>query len=237
MKRSAFGETKKHGKKNAVFISNHKERKKEKFIHQNAIGSQRRLDKPIYQNGIEYMDHLTRSYPPTINPEEIHSNSISASSRLALFNLRTLQQIPILKTMGISFTHYENGQLRVDMPLLPNINDKKTAFGGSIVTLATISGWALPSLLLNGKEWRYDVLIGEGSTKYLAPVVADCYSLVKLRNEDLLKLSTDLSSNRKARLNIAVDIFVDQTKTASFNGTYHVKETKRGEQQTSTSNE
>lgn len=176
------------------------------------------------------MENSTRSSSQTITPENIHSNSIHVPSVLEIFNTQTRQKIPILQAMGISFTHYEKFRLRVDMPLPPNINDKKTAFGGSIATLATISGWALPSLLLNCREWRYDVLIGEGSTKYHAPVVADCYSLVQLGSEELLKLSADLASDRKARLNIAVDVFVDQTKTASFSGTYHIREIQRREQ-------
>ena len=62
-------------------------------------------------------------------------------------NRRFGEQIPLTGHMGLAITAYDGHSLRMDAPLAPNLNDKGTAFAGSLATLATLAGWALATLL------------------------------------------------------------------------------------------
>ena len=149
-------------------------------------------------------------------------------STLEKFNANTLAQIPILEYMGISFSEFKCGAMRTDMPLGPNINDKNTGFGGSIVTMATITGWALLSILLNKDERKYDVVIVESNTQYQAPVTEDCYGIARLNEGQILKLLRDLVISGRARTHIDVGIHVNEQKVATFSGQYYVRPVKQG---------
>lgn len=153
-------------------------------------------------------------------------SEVFAPTALANFNQTTLEQIPILQYMGISFSEFKEGAMRTDMPLAPNINDKNTGFGGSIVTMATITGWALLSILLNKDDKKYDVVIVESNTHYKLPVTTDCYGIARLNEGQILKLLRDLVISGKARTHIDVAIHVDDQEVATFHGQYYVRPVK-----------
>lgn len=150
-------------------------------------------------------------------------------SVLLQFNEDVLNQIPILKAMGLSFSEYSSGMLKVDMPLAPNINDKNTGFGGSIVTLATICGWALLTLLLNKDKKRFDVIIAESTIRYQSPVTTECYSAAKLSDGQILKLLRDLVTTGKSRVDIEIKVHEKgnhDKHAASFAGQYYIRPIK-----------
>ena len=66
------------------------------------------------------------------------------------------------------------------MPLAPNVNDKGCAFGGSLVSLMTLAGWALVELALRQRGEDCDVFVGESHVRYLAPVWDDFQAHARL---------------------------------------------------------
>ena len=52
-------------------------------------------------------------------------------------------EIPLTKFMNIKIETYNEKELITTAPLDININDKGTAFGGSLSTLTIISSWSL----------------------------------------------------------------------------------------------
>lgn len=139
------------------------------------------------------------------------------------FHRATVAQIPILQAMGITFSDFTQSELRVDMPLAANINDKNTCFGGSIVTLATITGWGLLSLLLNREQKHFDVIIAESSTRYIAPVTSDCYARTRLNPEQASTLSQSLYEFGKGRITLHVEVCLEDQTVATYEGLYVVR--------------
>ena len=169
------------------------------------------------------MDYGSNSYHLSDSTINDLFGEIPQPHLVEYFHEKTLKEIPILQAMGISFENYKQGTMRVNMPLAPNINDKNTGFGGSIVTLATITGWSLLSLMLNQEEKHFEVVIMESAIQYSAPVTGDCHAVAKLTHGETLCLSQDLITRGKARINIVVNIYVDEKHTASFEGKYHIR--------------
>jgi thioesterase domain-containing protein len=59
---------------------------------------------------------------------------------------RMHQDIPLTAAMQLSLQSFDGQTLMFPRPLAPNINDKGTAFAGSITSLGCITGWSLLTL-------------------------------------------------------------------------------------------
>ena len=82
--------------------------------------------------------------------------------------------IPLTKIMEIKIQNYTNQELITTASLGININDKGTAFGGSLSTITIISGWSLCWLI--SKELGFDsnnIVIIKNETSFRKPVTKD----------------------------------------------------------------
>ncbi len=65
---------------------------------------------------------------------------------LQAFEHECRTDIPLLAAMQLSFVDYDDLSLTMEAPLEPNINNKGTAFGGSIASICLFGGWAVSTL-------------------------------------------------------------------------------------------
>ena len=54
-----------------------------------------------------------------------------------------LDHLPITQFMGLEVESYDGDTLILTAPLEPNINDKQTAFGGSLYNTAVMACWGM----------------------------------------------------------------------------------------------
>ena len=129
-----------------------------------------------------------------------------------------LNEIPLLQAMELTLDEFKDNQLTLSCPLAPNINDKGTAFGGSIATIATLCGWAFTMLHARTLCSSPDAVIAEQSMKYLKPgrsgLQAVCRSPVPNT------FYQRLQGQRSARLSLDVQVFSDSQLIATFSGLY-----------------
>ncbi|MFJ3482587.1 YiiD C-terminal domain-containing protein [Pseudomonas sp. NPDC090202] len=84
------------------------------------------------------------------------------------------QDIPLTRDMGVKVLAWHDHQLRLHLPLGPNINHKSTLFGGSLYCGAVLAGWGW--LYLRLKEAGIDdghIVIQDGQISYPLPVKSD----------------------------------------------------------------
>lgn len=67
-----------------------------------------------------------------------------AAAQALVARLRT--QIPLTAAMELAVERCDGHTLVLRVPLAPNVNDKGTAFAGSITALGSIAGWCLLTL-------------------------------------------------------------------------------------------
>ncbi len=88
------------------------------------------------------------------------------------------ERIPLTEAMQVSVDSWDGRALTVSAPLAANCNDKATAFGGSLYSLALLCGWGLLMQRLWDMNLRADVVIHKAEATYRAPVnerlVAQC---------------------------------------------------------------
>ncbi|MBS1246876.1 MAG: thioesterase domain protein, partial [Proteobacteria bacterium] len=97
---------------------------------------------------------------------------------------RTLHaEIPLTRAMGVRVVRADQYGLVLGAALAPNLNHKKTAFGGSLNSLATLACWGLIQLLLRDRGWAITVVIQESSVQFLKPVMRDFEAVCPLPPE------------------------------------------------------
>lgn len=82
-------------------------------------------------------------------------------------------KIPLAHAMDLQLADHDDDTISLQVPLEPNVNDKGCAFGGSLVSLMTLSGWALVELALRRRGDDCDVFVAESTVRYLAPIWQD----------------------------------------------------------------
>ncbi|RQW85627.1 MAG: thioesterase [Geobacter sp.] len=132
-------------------------------------------------------------------------------------------KIPITLAMGIRVLHYDGTNLVLGAPLGPNVNDKGTAFGGSLFSLLVLAGWGLIHLKLKEEEIPGDIMIHESSISYALPVPdhweAHCQFPEAPGYAHFLE---QLRAKGRARLALEAQIMVGSQVAVSFRGSYAI---------------
>ena len=84
-----------------------------------------------------------------------------------------LLAMPPVRALQVRVVGCLDGRLRLAAPLAANVNDKGTAFGGSLVSLMTIAAWGLVSLELAQAGIEADIYVADSRVRYLKPVFED----------------------------------------------------------------
>ena len=116
-------------------------------------------------------------------------------------------EIPLAHAMDLELADCDDDSLTLRAPLAPNVNDKGCAFGGSLVSVMTLSGWALVELALRQRGMDCDVFVAESSVRYLAPLWDDFLSEARLATD--AEWSTFFATlGARGRARIAVECVV-----------------------------
>lgn len=134
-------------------------------------------------------------------------------------------EIPLTKVMNIKIKSYDEKELISTAPLEININDKGTAFGGSLSTITIISSWSLCWLI--SKELGFDsknIVVIKNENSYKKPVTKDiiCYTQ-KPSKEEISILKEKLESKKSASIKINSMIIENNEICVEFKGYYVIK--------------
>lgn len=134
-------------------------------------------------------------------------------------------EIPLTKIMGIKIQSYNESELITTAPLEININDKGTAFGGSLSTITIISAWSLCWLI--SKELGFDsnnIVIIKNETSFRKPVTKNIVCHTKkpsLKEIEILKQK--LETKKSASIKIESKIIENGEICVEFEGYYVIK--------------
>ncbi len=81
-----------------------------------------------------------------------------------------LLTMPPVRALGLRVAHYDGEVLRLTAPLSANVNDKGSAFGGSLASLMTLAAWGLSTLKLGEAGHRAEVYVQDSHLRYLKPL-------------------------------------------------------------------
>ncbi len=132
-----------------------------------------------------------------------------------------LTKIPLTKAMGISVAGYDGATLALRAPLALNVNDKGTAFGGSLYSLAVLAGWGLLSIKLKEENLAGDVVIHESSINYRLPATGDIEAKCPIPGEtEYSRFIEEFRTTGKGRITLEVRIIRGSRSAVKFSGNY-----------------
>jgi thioesterase domain-containing protein len=93
---------------------------------------------------------------------------------------RVRGEIPLTAAMGLQVAACDGVSLALRVPLAPNINDKGSAFAGSITALGCISGWCLLTLWGEREIGACQVAVYDAHFAFRKPLLGDFTATVAL---------------------------------------------------------
>ncbi len=132
-------------------------------------------------------------------------------------------EIPIAHAMGASLARFDADGLVLRAPLDKNRNYLGTGFAGSLASLATLAGWALTHLAVEGMGMHPEVIVSATRLEYLRPVGVDIEVLARMPGSAAAeKLRKSLARKRIGRWDVAAEIHAAGEMAVNFTGTYVV---------------
>jgi thioesterase domain-containing protein len=132
-------------------------------------------------------------------------------------------RIPLTRHMELRVAALDAGGLTLSAPLAPNINDKNTAFAGSISALLTLSGWTLLHALLDGNATGLQIAVTESQLSFSRPVRGELRAVCDHPGEEVIQsVRKALIVKGKARVSLHARIMEESSLCADFQGTYAV---------------
>lgn len=127
------------------------------------------------------------------------------------------EAIPLARAMGVGVEVSNDQVLVLSAPKEQNRNSLNTAFGGSLVTLATLAGYGVVWELMQKEEaagLRWSIVIKESQASYRRPVLGDLRAVCERPALAVLaEFKDSLARYGQARLNLRPCV-MEEGKTA-----------------------
>jgi thioesterase domain-containing protein len=134
---------------------------------------------------------------------------------------RLAGEFPLAKHIGVVVDSADDSVVILHAPLAPNANHKGTAFGGSLYSLAVLTGWAWVTRYLAARGVNADAVIQESNTRFLAPVQGELRATAPApRDADIDKFCKMLQRAGRGRIRVSVEIHYNQTLATLFEGVF-----------------
>jgi thioesterase domain-containing protein len=134
---------------------------------------------------------------------------------------RIVGEFTLARHIGIIVETADDSAVVLRAPLAPNANYKGTAFGGSLYSVAVLTGWAWVTRYLAARGLAADAVIQESNVRFLAPVQGELRASVAAPTDAQIdKFRKMLQRAGRGRIRLRVEIIYDQTLAALFDGVF-----------------
>ncbi|WP_372846850.1 YiiD C-terminal domain-containing protein [Pontiella sp.] len=130
--------------------------------------------------------------------------------------------IPPAKALGIQLNRFEEGTAELVAPFAKNVNDKGTAFAGSICSMLSLAGWAAITLALREKGIEADVLIVKSEIDYTAAARAALFAEASVRPDKIARALRELAGRGRSRIDLHAKLHSDGIDCAAMAASYAI---------------
>lgn len=125
------------------------------------------------------------------------------------------QAMPPVRAMQVEVEGYQAPWLKLRAPLAANVNDKGTAFGGSLCSLMTIAGWGLLQMRLSLEDLRAEIYVADSQVRYLTPLRSQLQARARLRDDgEWAEFMLTLRRRGRARTQVLAQVDLDDGQAA-----------------------
>jgi len=132
-----------------------------------------------------------------------------------------VREFALARHMGIIVESADDDAVVLRAPLALNANYKGTAFGGSLYSVAVLTGWAWVTRFLAAQGLAADAVIQESNVHYLSPVQGELRaSTVAPSAMQMERFRKMLQRAGRGRIRLRVEIKCDHTLATLFEGVF-----------------
>jgi thioesterase domain-containing protein len=131
------------------------------------------------------------------------------------------REIVLARPMGVIVESADDLSLVLRAPLAPNANHKGTAFGGSLYSLAVLTGWAWLTRFLATRKLDAEAVIQESSMRFLKPVHGEMRACLEIpAAADIDKFQKMLVRADRGRIRLQVKMHEGSALATIFDGLF-----------------
>ena len=131
------------------------------------------------------------------------------------------REIMLARPMGIIVEAANDARLVLRAPLAPNANHKGTAFGGSLYSLAVLTGWAWLTRFLVTRKLDAQAVIQESNMRFLKPVHGEMRACLEIpADAEVRKFQRMLVRADRGRIRLQVKMHEGSTLATVFDGLF-----------------
>lgn len=129
--------------------------------------------------------------------------------------------LPPAQAIGMKLKHYDGQQLVLTAPLDPNINDKLTAFGGSLFSVTVMTCWGMVYLKCRERGLDPNIVIGHSEIDFLAPVEEELEAICEAPEASVWEqFFARVAERGRARIDLNATVFKGAETAVSYSGRY-----------------
>lgn len=134
----------------------------------------------------------------------------------------TLRAMPPVRALGLRVDDFDGESLCLTAPLALNVNDKGSAFGGSLASLMTLAAWGLSTLKLGEAGYSAEVYVQDSQIRYLKPLYDELRIVARLVPEqDWSTFIATFAARGKARAQLVAEaVAADGRVVSAFDGRF-----------------
>jgi thioesterase domain-containing protein len=134
---------------------------------------------------------------------------------------RLIDEFPLARHLGVGVEAADDATVVLRAPFAPNANFKGTAFGGSLFSVAVLTGWGWVTRYMASRQVLADAVIQESSIRYLAPVQGELRAILNAPRADSVdKFRKMLSRAGRGRIHLRVEVRDGDTLATEFDGVF-----------------
>jgi thioesterase domain-containing protein len=131
------------------------------------------------------------------------------------------REFMLARHIGVVVESADDAAVVLRAPLGPNANHQGTAFGGSLYSLAVLTGWAWLTRYLAARNIAADAVIQESTTRFLIPVEGELRACAESPSAaQLARFRKMLQRAGRGRINLPVHITYRETLATLFEGVF-----------------
>jgi thioesterase domain-containing protein len=131
------------------------------------------------------------------------------------------REIVLAKHMGVIVESADEVSMILRAPLAPNANHKGTAFGGSLYSLAVLTGWAWVTRCLATRELDAEAVIQQSSMRFLVPVHGEMRACIEVPAAAAVdKFLKMMLRAGRGRIRLQVNMHEGRTLATVFDGLF-----------------
>ena len=125
------------------------------------------------------------------------------------------RSMPPVVAMQVRIAGFDGDRLRLQAPLATHVNDKGTAFGGSLTSLMTLAAWGLTTLHVEAAGLDAEVYVADSDVRYRAPLRADLEAEATIATGDWQAFLRTLRQRGRARVSLTARVALPEGGVAT----------------------